>query len=225
MLNMQHFVIMPLPNLPTEVIEEVIDQASDDPRLLQQLALLCKLLLTRARLHLFTGIAIGSVEQMLSSREFLDSHPWVTPLVRRVTLHSSISYDYSKPNIPVLDMVPSHLLTRFPNLRAWRMSTNIFEDKPPLAFHRFALSCYRIYGGHVQELELEGIPIQDVSHFVQLVTAFTALQRLTCSKTRVVKERQTSLLDSENLNKVAKPLGIQHLSVSILAAPSMKYKP
>ena len=77
----------------------------------------------------------------------------------------------------------------------------------------------------MQELELEGIPIQDVSHFVQLVTAFTALQRLTCSKTRVVKERQTSLLDSENLNKVAKPLGIQHLSVSILAAPSMKYKP
>ena len=61
--------------LPTEVIEEVIDQASDDFETLHRLALLCKSLLTRARFHLFTSIVIRTVEQMEASREFLDSHP------------------------------------------------------------------------------------------------------------------------------------------------------
>lgn len=70
-----------LPTLATEVIEEVIDQASDDPLSLRNLLLLCKPLLTRARFHLFAAIVIRNVEQMDSSREFLDSCPWVLPLV------------------------------------------------------------------------------------------------------------------------------------------------
>ncbi|PIL23050.1 hypothetical protein GSI_14357 [Ganoderma sinense ZZ0214-1] len=73
-----------LPKFPTEVIEEVINQASDNFDSLRNLSLLCKELLTRARFHLFTGIVIRNVEQMESSREFLDSHPWVPPLVRKV---------------------------------------------------------------------------------------------------------------------------------------------
>ncbi|PIL23069.1 hypothetical protein GSI_14376 [Ganoderma sinense ZZ0214-1] len=53
--------------LPIELIEEVIDRASHDPESLRALSLLCKDLLTRARVHLFTGIAIRTVEQMDTS--------------------------------------------------------------------------------------------------------------------------------------------------------------
>ncbi|PIL23078.1 hypothetical protein GSI_14386 [Ganoderma sinense ZZ0214-1] len=95
--------------LPIELIEEVIDRASHDPKSLRALSLLCKDLLTRARIHLFTGIAIRSVEEMDTSREFLDSHSWVLPLVRRVTLSSCVetyTADESKKLnfIPVLDI-------------------------------------------------------------------------------------------------------------------------
>ena len=226
---MQHPVTTPLPILPTEVVEEVIDQASDDPRSLQRLALLCKPLLTRARLHLFTGIIIRDVEHMLSSRNFLDSHPWVPPLVQRVTLTNRPNSWSTNPKFKdtaVLDMVPSHLLARFPNLRTWKMDGTgmmMTSKSSRLAFHRSALLCYHVYGRHVQELELEHIPIQNVSHFIQLVASFTHLHRLTCHRIQLWEEHKTTPLDSEILSKLSKPLKIQHLSVSILAASSMEY--
>ena len=179
---MQPLATDPLPTLPTEVIEEVIDQASDNSWSLRQLTLLCKSLLIRARLHLFTGIDICSVERMLSSREFLDSHPWVPPLVQRVTLRSHLDSgpESKSGNIPLIDMVPWHLLTRFPNVRTWRMEASARSYKSHLALHHSALLCYQIYGGHIKELELEDIPIRDVSHFVRLISAFSGLQHLTC---------------------------------------------
>ena len=214
-----------LPTLPTEVIEEVIDQASGDPRSLKQLTLICKPLLTRARFHLFTSIVVRDVEQMLSSGEFLDSHPWVLPLVRKVTLSVKSPNDKKKPNFPILDMMPSNFLIRLPRLNVWRVKISFCPSymKAQFALHRSSLLCYQAHGRHVQELELAGIPIQDVSHFVRFVSAFTSLHRLTCSEIRLRKEHQASLLDLEILNKLAKPLKIQCLSVCILIAYCSMY--
>ncbi|KAI1784175.1 hypothetical protein LXA43DRAFT_244707 [Ganoderma leucocontextum] len=202
-----------LPTLPTEVVEEVIDQASDNSASLRQLSLLCKSLLTRSRFHLFTRIVIRDAQQMESSREFLDSHPWVRPLVQKVTLSSDLSEEYSKPNMPLLDIIRLHLFTQLPNLRAWSMSTWLvsFRPHPWLSFHRSTLLCYRIYGSCIQNLELAGIPLQDVSHFARLISAFTSLHSLMCYNVWVRKEDQTSLHDSEILSfKLAKPLKIRH---------------
>ena len=209
---------VPLPTLPTEVIEEVIDQAHDDPRSLKQLTLICKPLLTRARIHLFASIVVRDVEQMTSSREFLDSHPWVLPLVQKVTLSVDIPWNDKKPNVPVLDMIPSNFLTRLPNLNAWEMNASEsvrLRKNARLSFHRSSLLCYQIHGHRIKELELAYIIIQDVSHFVRLVSAFTALRRLTCSDLQLPGEHQTPLPNSAILDRPTKPLKIQHMSVRI----------
>ena len=214
--------LAPPPTLPTEVIEEVIDRASDDSDSLRNLSLLCKELLTRARFHLFTGIVIRNVEQMESSREFLDSHPWVPPLVQKVTLSIELDEDYPKPHIPLLDTIRLHLFSRLPNLHTWRMEALISDSdwdvrhSVQLSFHPSTLLCYRTHGRHIQTLELAGIRFPDISHFIRLVSAFTSLRNLTCSNILVWKKLQAPLLDSEVIRKFSKPLKIEHLSVSII---------
>ena len=211
--------LAPPPTLPTEVIEEVIDRASDNSDSLRNLSLLCKELLTRARFHLFTGIVIRNVEQMESSREFLDSHPWVPPLVQKVTLAVKIDEDYPKPHIPLLDIIPSYLYSRLPNLHTWKMSTstpNWSELQAQLSLHPSTVLCYRIHGSHIHTLELASIRIPDISHFVRLVSAFTSLRSLTCSNILVRKELQTPPLDSESIRKLSKPLKTEILSVSFI---------
>ena len=207
---------LPLPTLPTEVIEEVIDQASDDPQSLRHLSRLCKSLLTRARFNLFSRIRIRNVEHMESFRVFLDLHPWVLHLVQKVTLSVDNPYDYPKRHIPMLDTFPSYLFSRLPNLRTWMMRAAIESDIPVLSFHTSTLTCYRAHGRHIHTLELVGIRFPDISHFTRLVSAFINLRRLTCSDILVRKELQTPLLDSEMIRKLSKPLKTEHLSVSIL---------
>ncbi len=223
-IYMRHSTASRIPTLPTEVIEEVIDQAGDDPLSLRDLSLLCRPLLTRARIHLFTAIVIRNVEQMNSSREFFDLSPWVLPLVRTVTLAVNIPDDYNKPNIPLLDIFRVHLLTQLSNLRAWGLRT---EQPgyygPRLSLHCSVLLCYRTYGSHIQNLEIANIYIQDVSHFVRLISAFTNLRSLSCSTVWLRMEHQTPLHDAQTLRKLAKPLKMQHLSVSIVTTHYAMY--
>lgn len=201
----------PSPTLPIEVLEEVINQVSGDSGSLRDLSLLCKAFLPRTRFWLFAAITIRNVAQMESSHEFLDAHPWVPPLVRKVTLESRLGRDYRRPNIPLLDIFRVHLFTRLPHLRTWGLNAYVGTGAH-LSLHRSTLVCYRTYGRHIQELELAGIPFQDVSHFSQLVSAFTALRNLICADLSVQKELQSLSI----LRKPSKLLKIQHLSVSIL---------
>ncbi len=118
-----------------------------------------------------------------------------------------------------------HLLIRLPNLRAWGMKTLIWGSGLRLSFHRSVLLCYRTYGRHIQSLELARIDMQDVSHFSGLVSAFTSLRSLTCSEILLPsrKEHQTPSHDAEILTRLAKPLKIQRLSVSILITCYVTY--
>ncbi len=215
----------PPPPLPIEIIEEVIDQAGDDRSSLRRLSLLCKSLSTRARLHLFTVIVIRDVEHMESSREFLESHPWVPPLVRKVTLIASHPGAHCE-SLPLLDIVRVHLFTQLPNLHAWEMrAEGELLSRCWLSVHRSMLLCYRIYGANIQNLELQRVGIRDISHFVQLVSAFTGLHSLTCFAVELRKEHsKTSEHDSEILNKpTRRPLKMQHLTVSFLITSYAMY--
>ena len=78
------------PVLPIEVCEEVIDQARDNAASLRQLSLTCSAFLPRARCHLFSSIRIRAVEQLQGSGEFLDSHPWIIHIIRKVALRINV---------------------------------------------------------------------------------------------------------------------------------------
>ena len=101
--------------LPEDILYAIVDQAGGNAASLRKLSLTCSMLRHRARRHLFSGIQIRTIEQMESIREFLDSRPWLLPLVRRVVLSVTLYEDHSTPNIWLFDVVPFDLLIRLPN--------------------------------------------------------------------------------------------------------------
>ena len=175
--------------VPIEVFEAIIDQATDCTESLRRLSLACRVFLPRVRYHLFSNIVIRSVEKMDVFCAFLDDHSWAPALVRKVTLAMVLNYDPCTPTMRLLDVAPTHLLSRLPNLRGWRMEVAKNDCGPKgqpilLSPHRSALSCYERHGGRIQHLELSNVCFDDVSDFKALVLAFTGIYSLSCSHIR-----------------------------------------
>ena len=202
---------------PIEVFESVIDSASDNPASLRLLSLTCRAFLPRSRYHLFSCIVIGSVEQMESSSEFLDACPWLPLLVRKVILSVQVPEDNSIPNVRLLDVVPVYLLSRLPNLRTWRMGMRecTYDRKkgPWLSLHHSALWRYQKYGGRIQNLELIGVIMEDMSDFMGLLSAFTSICSLTCGWIDFRRQKEpNSLYDSMSArNMLARSLKLENL--------------
>ena len=74
----------PYPVLPIDALEAIIDQARDDTLSLRQLSLSCSAFQPRARYYLFSSIVVYDLEQMETSREFLDSRPWLPHLYEKL---------------------------------------------------------------------------------------------------------------------------------------------
>ena len=202
--------------LPLEVLEAVIDQASDNPMSLRNLSLTCATLVPRSRYHLFSHFIIRTVQQLEESSEFLDSCSWLPPLILKVSLFATIPQNNSKRHI-LLDVVPIHLLTRLPNLRAWTTGTEDWEPTvvvPSLALHHFALRCYRKHGGHIRSLELSFIEFRSKSDFKGLISAFTDLDSLTCYGIRFYSEEEQPVMTSTVATNI-QSLQISTLKVSL----------
>ncbi len=212
--------------LPIEMFEAVIDRASDDPTSLRQLSLTCTAFQSRCRYHLFSRIVIRTVEQMESFPDFLDAHPWLLPLIHKVTISETIYIprENAKPNVRVLDVILVYLLTRLSNLRTWTMGVRydrfIPDEIPSLSLHHSALRCYQKYGSHIQNLELSWLRFDGPSDFTRLVSAFTSIRSLTCSRISFdMSKEPNSSLDEANTghqHQHARPLQLRTLTVSFL---------
>ena len=214
-----------------EVFETVIDEASDNSASLRSLSLTCREFLPRSRYHLFSCIVIQSVEQMESSSDLLDACPWLPLLVRKVVLSVQnpddvlswvlVLEDNTIPNVRLLDVVPVRLLSRLPNVRAWKMEMKAYEyypEKGPwLSLHRSALWRYQKYGGCIRNLELTGVIMEDMSDFMGLLSAFTSIGSLTCSGIGFRRRKESnSLYDSISArNMLARSLKLENLVVSV----------
>ena len=203
---------------PVEVSEAVIDQASNDTASLRNLSLTCATLLPRSRYHLFSSIIIPNMKRMESSRDFFDTHPWLLPLVHKVTLFTkNPPYHHVKRNIHLLDIVPTYLLTSLPNLRAWSMVAQLtaYGLGTSLSLHRSTLAVYRKYSSHIQSLHLSGIQFYCLSDFTGLLPAFTTIHTLTCSgiKLRRKEEFDVSLYVART-GMLSRPLQVSTLTVS-----------
>ena len=208
------------PVLPIEILEEVVDQSRDNSTSLRQLSLTCSKLLPRARFHLFAAIMIQTIQQLEYFPAFLDSRPWLLPLVQKITLFARVLPDNSERNIHLLEVVPVHVLSRLPNLRIWAMGRGISNvDKGPrLSFNRSTLRCYRKYGGHIQCLQLSSLLLDDISDFIGLVSAFTMLDTLTCTNIKLRPAREhaygSSCRHHPGVTSLAQSLQIKCLHVS-----------
>ncbi|KAI1783250.1 hypothetical protein LXA43DRAFT_865752, partial [Ganoderma leucocontextum] len=161
-----------------------IDQASDDTASLRHLSLTCHAFLFRARYHLFSSILLQTPQRVESFSQFLDSHPWGPPLVRKLVHSTFVPISDSHPTVRMLDVIPLHLLSRLPNLRTWEMGMAGTERRLVagawLSCHGSALSSYQSYSSNVRNLELAYVPFEHISDFIGLVSAFTSIHNLTC---------------------------------------------
>ena len=211
--------------LPIEVSEAVIDEASDDTASLCDLSLTCAAFLPRSRFHLWGSIVVRDVKRMVSSCDFFDEHPWLVPLVNKVTLFpKSLPQEYhSKRNIRPLDMVPVHLLTRLPNLRSWAMAApldlTLSRREPSLSLpHRTTLAVYRRYSSRIQSLDLSEIRFYCLSDFTGLLAAFTAVQTLSCASIQFRREPEEELDVSLYVGRtgmLSRPSRVSTLTVSL----------
>lgn len=220
-LSIRHSVVL-RPILPVDVFEEVINQSSNNAASLRHLSLTCSTFLPRARYHLFSDIEIKTKQQLENSVEFLESHPWLSPLIRRVVLRINIrnpNYgDHRKCRL--LDAVPVHLFSLLPNLHSWRIGPIApfwyRTVRSTLSFHHLTISCYRRYAVNIQTLEVSYITLVDnISDFARFVSAFTNIQSLTCSfiDLTTTKNHNSSELDT-SMHRIAQTLRIKHLHVS-----------
>ena len=149
--------------LPVEIFEAIIDRADDDTRSLQNLSLTCHAFLPRARYHLFDTIVLQRSPLVEFFSEFLDTHQWACPLVRKLVHSSSLipSSDFNS-TVHMLNAVPMHLLSRLPNLHTWKMGITGFDEVKTGAWlqsgHRPGLSSSPGYSHHVRNLELAYVP-------------------------------------------------------------------
>ena len=203
------------PVLPVDIFEEVINQAGDDTASLRHLSLTCSAFLPRARYHLFTSIVIRTEQQLGNSGEFLDSRPWLPPLIQKVALRIVFQGNSNK-YWRLLDVVPVHLFSRLPNLRVWRMESEWTGGRPVwLSLHRSTLSCYRRCSVGIQTLELPSMTFNSLLDFKRLVSAFTTLRTLSCSIVQFRTEKDhDSFLPGPKTNtlQVARTLRILRVS-------------
>ena len=174
--------------LPIETYEAVIDHARDDTASLQDLSLVCHAFLPRARYHLFSTVVLRNAQRVEDYAEFIDSHPWVDPLARKLVHSSFVPISESDPIARTLDIVPLHLLCRLPNLHTWEIGMAGIECRStevgaviPCRQDRIALSSYGSFSYNVRNLELAWVSFEDISDFIELVSTFTGVQRLVCS--------------------------------------------
>lgn len=217
-------VHQPQPTPTIDVLEAIIDLV-DDTITLRCLSLTCSALSSRARYHLFRNLRIRTLKKLQSSLDFFQSHPRVRPLVQKLTLSVDLPYDYPHRTIPLLAVAPVHLFSQLPNLRAWRMGADMFVARDPvyLSLHHRTLSRYKRFGHHIQDLELFNIAFNDISDFMGLVSSFTGVHALTCSRIwfRTVEDEDSkSSLKAARMDLLSRALKLKKLNVSLLGGLS-----
>ena len=193
--------------LPVEVIENIIDNTSNDRQTLWNLCLCCHALRTRCRIHLFERIRIKTRKQMLSTSDFLDARTWLPPLVRHVTVCTAAG------------IVPIALFTRLPNLRSWKFAGDFgaqLEESRILILHQHALSGFRHYGINIISLSISFFNFTNCAELGRLLLTFPNIQELSCLGRLRVNSDVPGSSDVLLLHRLTRRLQIRRLTVSLI---------
>lgn len=184
--------------VPIDILEAIIDQASDHRRSLKAISLTSLILLPRARYHLFHRIVIKSSEQMRSVPAFLQARPWLLPLVRIVAFDPD--WENSRYPYGIVEVVPVPLLTQLPNL--CRFDVNPTFHRSSLSLSRRTLCAFRTCSASVQHIELHGVIFSTVGDLMRYLSAFPNLSRLACDDVPLEKAEvplRADVLSNKNL--------------------------
>ena len=190
--------------LPVEIIELTIDNLQDDSESLKTLAITCRTLVHRTRMHLFRRIIIRS--QIETDRLCALLHR--EPSLKRHIRHVTVRLDGVRPTVnglirpysagSLFDVVPLRLLPELPRVCNWSFIDSepaIGVQEPwaectPVEFRTLTVACFAQYAP-VLELYLGPLQLSTCTMLARLVASCSSLRLLSC-KQLVFRERGAS---------------------------------
>ena len=195
--------------LPWEIIERVIEHASDDRDLLRSFSLTCRQLRPRSfTLILAQYVCLDSRDRVSDFSDFLLEHPKFQPFIHSI----SVSPADFRP-FPLVNMLPrlSTLLFISPGY----IKNVIPEDRPHLVIHHTTITCYHLFGKHIQALSLNRLSFLRSRDFFRLLLAFPNRTRLTCNDVSITSSDKEGLATTVMRSKLSKQLRLETLNVRI----------
>lgn len=172
--------------LPWEVVERIIGHCGDYLKTLRSFSLTCRDLRPRALCLLVSHVRFVERDQIFDFCDFLQASPHLKSLV----LSIAVDPDHFAP-YPLLSILPNLSTLTFVPTPVDR------QTRPQLAMpmNRSSLACYRHLGTHIQALHFSNLIFTTYLEFARILSAFTNVVHLVCSKVFVKSEGNRSPLE------------------------------
>ena len=158
--------------LPWEVIERIIEHASNDINLLRNFSLTCRQLRPcSSSLILAHHVFLDSRDRVSDLSDFLLQTPELRPLIRSIT----ISPAEFRP-FPLVNMLP-HLSTL--TFVSCKCKNHVGSKvRPEVVLHPNTLTCYHLFGKRIRTLSLEHLSFKTSFDLFRLILAFPETTKL-----------------------------------------------
>ena len=193
--------------LPWEVIERVIEHASDDLDLLHSFSLSCRQLRPRSfNLIIAQYVFLNSRDRVSSFSDFLLERPELQPLIHSIFISPA---DF-RP-FPLVNMLPrlSTLFFTSPGYKEHHLS----EHRPPIDMHHTTITCYHSFGKRIHTLSLNHLSFRTSGDFYRLILAFSTRMKLTLDDVLIRSREKETPGTTCVRNKLSKQLRLETLHV------------
>lgn len=165
---------MPIPFLPPEITDRIIDHLWDDPAVLYSCSLVARSWAASSRYHLFSTLRIVSRRPFdglvkLARRRA----PHIVPLFHLV--HELQVYDVTAKKKPYARIVPHVFAAHMPNLRTLRFYQADWRQVTPM---QATFPMFLAQFTSVTQLELDGCICANLKDFQRVICAFPMLEHL-----------------------------------------------
>ena len=167
--------------LPWEVIERIVEHASDNLYLLRSFSLTCRQLRHCSfSLIIAQHVFLCSKDRMLSFHRFVLTNTRFQPLVHSIAISPA-------------DVPPFPLIKTFPRLSTLVLISHghkpkmyhEWREKPALVLHSMILGWYRSFGTRIHTLSLHHLSFPNSCELFRLLLAFPSVKRVICDGIRM----------------------------------------
>ena len=197
--------------LPWEIIERVIEHASDDRNLLRSFSLTCRQLRPRSfTLILAQYVFLETRDRVSNFCDFLLEHPELRPLIHSIL----ISPDDFRP-FPLANMLPCLSTLLFISPRHGEPLSFLKKRRPTIEIHHSTITCYHLFGKCIHTLSLNHLSFQTSSDLYRLLLAFPMTTQLSCNDIFIKTEEKEAPAMTVLRSRLSNQLQLDTLHVRI----------
>ena len=193
--------------LPWEVMERIIDHASNDIDLLRTFSLTCRQLRHRSfTLIVAQYIFLDSKERVSDFSDFIRERNELQPLIQSLIISPA---DFR--SFPLVNILPrlSGLGFITPGCEGYHGSW----ERPSIELHSTILTCYHSFGKRIRALSFDHLSFQTPSDLFRLVLAFPKATQISCHDIVIKSPGRNSSAVEVLKGKLLKQLQLKTLKV------------